>query len=154
MTYSQTVKERAVRIYGEDGGPEAERVTGVPRRTIRRWVKVMSPASADPTAKAAAVRERVVTQWADYRTRESVAAGAQAAHLRQAVRQSVESDDATAAKQYAIAYGIMIDKADQLSDSATATVEAWASSTLDVSLQGLVGRMEQVIHTGVRETNP
>jgi hypothetical protein len=43
----------------------------------------------------------------------------------------------------AIAYGIFIDKAEILSNQATARIEVWAESEVDVELRRLIAEMEE-----------
>ena len=143
--YTDEQREQAVALANEVGPSEASRQLGIPRRTISSW---RTPAQADDektkTARAVAA-ERVATQWADYRSSEAASAGASANRIRREISNRLENASGREIRDLATAYGIMIDKAEKLSDEATARIEVWAESELDRDLRALVDEMEERI---------
>lgn len=157
MKYTPQQRTEAVNAYTTHGTAEASRRTGIPPRTIRTWAKQAGATAAtaaanqknSPPAKAEEAT-RVIHAWGDYREREAMAAGAEAAHARQTLRHHLDQGDTKAAKDCGVIYGIMVDKAELLSGRATQRVEAWATSELDRSLRELVDEMENVVRRGER----
>lgn len=151
--YTPEQRQQAVALYQQVGTAETSRQTGIPTRTILTWASeagAVAHAGREKTAEArAASAERVVADWADYRSREAAAAGATANRLR---RELVERMEAGAAgrdvQAMAIAYGIMVDKAELLSGNATSRIETWATSELDRDLRSLIAEMEDQIREG------
>lgn len=141
-SYTDDQRKHAVALADEVGPAEASRRTGIPRRTISAW---REPAQADvekTQAARAAGNERVQRQWADFREQEALSAGAAANRLRQKIVESAERNDASMTRSAAVAYGILIDKAELLSGQATQRIEHWAESEADRDLRKLVAEME------------
>ena len=156
-TYTDAQREHAVDLAAEHGPTEASKLLDIPRRTISDWMKkagVEPPqANTEKTTKARAVAaERVATAWADYRENEATAAGATANRIRQEIRKRVDDGaDGSDIRHLATAYGILVDKAEKLSDRATQRIEVWSESELDRDLRTLVAEMEDRIR-GEEET--
>lgn len=150
--YTDAQREHAVTLAAEHGPTHASKALDIPRRTISDWMKkagVEPPqANTKKTTNARAVAaERVATEWSDFRAREATAAGAAANRLRREIMARVESGRAEGPdiRSFATAYGILIDKAEKLSDRATQRIEVWAESELDRDLRSLVNEMEDRI---------
>lgn len=168
--YTPTQKAEALDLYDNHGTAEAARQTGISPTSIKRWARQAGrvvQASTEKTATArAANAERVQRAWGDYREAEAMGAGAAASRFRSLAvdaaegtetREDVydpdtgrtravvtgEPPDARAAKDLAIAYGILIDKAELLSDRATSRIETWAESDVDRALRDAVAEMEK-----------
>lgn len=144
-TYPPEERATAVSLYQQVGPAEASRQTGIPQRTILEWAKaegVIAQANQERTAEARAVNaERVAVAWGDYREQEAAAAGATANFTRQALRRSVEAGESRAARELAVVYGILIDKAELLSGKATSRIEVWAESQMAVELEEMVNEV-------------
>lgn len=151
-SYTDDQRAEALALHLEHGTAEAARRTGIPTRTIIRWAGdagQTAHATRERTEEArAAAAQAVSAVWADYRSREAAAAGAAATAARRAVVDAVHEGDGSNARNLAIAYGIMIDKAELLSGNATSRIETWAQTELDRDLRALVGEMEEVVRNG------
>jgi len=153
--YPAEEREAALALYTQHGAAEASRRSGIPDRTILSWAKAAGiTAGADPEktrAMTAAHAERVQRTWADFRENEALAAGAAANVLRTRIRDLVASEaPGREVQAHAIAYGILIDKAELLSGQASQRIEVWAQTELDVELRGLIVKMED----SIRERSP
>jgi hypothetical protein len=144
--YPQEVKDEALRLYREVGTAEAARRTGVSPRQVRHWAKqagLVTIPEQDAIASAhAAAAIRVAAEWADYRSREALAAGAAAVRFRQEAAEASAAGNANLLRARIIAYAILIDKAEILSGKAAEHVDAWAETDLDRELQTLAASME------------
>jgi hypothetical protein len=153
--YTPDQRDEAVRLWQEHGTAEAARRTGISGRTIVRWASEAGLMTHDNVQKTADARvaaaERVALAWADYREQEAVSAGAAAARLRRELLEAsqsatVDEDHRTAwtglLRARAIAYGILIDKAEALSTSVANTAAEWVESDLDREIRSLLDEME------------
>lgn len=125
-----------VRIAYENGASLAEcaKLAGVAsKETIRR--RAASEGWERRTAEAIALADRRREQtaaattasqvaWAERRSAEADAAGVYAARARQAIIQAIDQGDSQMTRAAAIAYGILIDKAQVLSGGVTDRTEA------------------------------
>lgn len=147
--YTPDQKAEAVTLADEVGPAEASRRLDIPVRSIAEWRKgsPSTQANAKNTSEARAkAAERVALSWADYRSNEAAAAGAAANRLRRELIARVEGGvEGRDLQAVATAYGIMVDKAEKLSDQATQRIEMWAESELDRDLKKLVAEMEEKI---------
>lgn len=95
---------------------------GVNREKIRRtaiaegWVRHEEPAGL---ARTEAARQRALSKWAERRESEADAAGITAAIARQRLVQALQGGDDKMTRASAVAYGILIDKAQLLAGDAT-----------------------------------
>jgi hypothetical protein len=148
-------REAALALFDEYGAAETARRTGIPVRTVTEWASkagLIAPADAEKTRAAhAATADRVQRTWADFRENEALSAGAAANVLRTRIRDLVASQaPGREVQAHAVAYGILIDKAELLSGQASQRIEVWAQTDLDVELRGLIVKMEDTI----RERRP
>jgi len=154
-TYTDEQREEALQMYIEHGTAHTSDTLGIPKRTLLDWAKaagVTAQANAEQTADARAVQaERVQAAWGDFREQEALGAGSAAARLRNGVIAASANNDAQLIRARAIAYGIMIDKAELLSGRATSRIETWAESELDREIRDLVEKMEDRILQDVAE---
>ena len=142
--HTTAAKARAVAIYQTQGSAQAAETLGVSKRTILTWAKDAGATSREG-AKRTAEASRVQRAWGDFREGEALAAGEAAGTLRGKV---LDADKSRDAKDWAIAYGIFIDKAELLSGRATSRVETWAESEVDAELRRGVREFEQVTRQG------
>lgn len=95
---------------------------GVSREKVRRtaiaegWVRHEEPAGM---ARTEAARQRALSKWAERREAEADAAGITAAIARQRLVQALQGGDDKMTRASAVAYGILIDKAQLLAGDAT-----------------------------------
>ena len=161
--YTTEQKEEAVNTWQELGTAEASRQTGIPGRTLRRWANdkgLVSQANAQKTGEArAAGALKAATAWGDFREAEALSAGAAAARLRNRLlegriipgREDKNGNpvfvpiEAKEVKDLAVAYGILVDKAELLSGKATSRIEVWAESELDRDLKQAMAEMEEMV---------
>lgn len=148
-TYTDEQRTEALSLYQDIGTTATSKRLSIPRRTILEWAKaagLIARADAGKTAAATAANvERVQAAWGDYREREALGAGAAAVKLREGVLTASEAENERLLRARAIAYGIMIDKAELLSGRATQRIETWAESELDASIRHLIREMEDRI---------
>ncbi len=145
-TYTDTDRTEALEAYTKLGTAEAARQTGISPTTIKRWAAQAGQVVQTNTEKTATARAanaaRVQQAWGDFREGEALSAGAAASKVRKALLDAVENLSARSAKDLAVVYGILIDKAELLSGNATERVEHWAESEVDTELRRLVAEME------------
>ena len=147
-TYTDTDRTQALDLHTEHGTAETARRTGISTTTITRWVReagrtVQTDVEKTATARAAAA-ERVQQAWGDFRAGEAMQAGAMAGRARNRLAEALDEPKWSSgrAKELAVVYGIMIDKAELLSGNATERIEHWAESEVDNELRRLITEME------------
>lgn len=102
---------------------------GVNREKIRRtaiaerWVRHEEPAGM---ARTEAARQRALSKWAERREAEADAAGITAAIARQRLVYALQAGDDKMTRASAVAYGILVDKAQLLAGGVTARTEVAA----------------------------
>jgi hypothetical protein len=147
--YTPEQKQQVIALWPEFGTAETERLTGVPARTIIRYVNeagLMTQDRQEKTAEArAALSEKVAAAWGDFRAQEALAAGSAANRMRRAAIEASDERDAGLLKARVVAYGIFIDKAELLSGQATQRIEMWAESEIDRDLKKAIEEMEERI---------
>lgn len=152
MTYTDEQKHQVLTLWPELGTAETERTTGVPARTLLRWVNdagLMTHANQEKTSEArAASAERVTNAWGDFRAQEALAAGAAANRMRREALEASTERNATLLKARVVAYGIFIDKAELLSGQATQRIQVWAESEIDRDLREAMAELEDRIRGG------
>ena len=145
-SYTDTEKAEALNLYDEHGTAEASRRTGISGTSIKRWAAQAGRVVQTSTQKTATARAanaaRVQQAWGDFREGEALSAGAAASVVRKALLAAVENLSARDARELAVTYGILIDKAELLSGNATERIEHWAESEVDAELRRLVTEME------------
>ena len=172
MPYTTTDKQQALELWQTAGTAETARRTGINGRTLTRWAKAAGLMTEDRQQKTtelrAAAAEKVSEVWADYRSKEAAASGATASRMRNAILEQVEGEpimetvngdqvqvgvrvDGRNLQSLAVAYGILVDKAELLSGNATARIDTWATSEVDTALKDLVVEMEDTIRTAAAE---
>lgn len=172
-TYTDEDQARALTAYTEHGPAKAEEMTGISRRTISRWATdaglVPTSQRVKTTEARAANATRVANAWGDFREQEAMAAGAAAVAARNRLRDLIagkvrvknpEADeptvilelDAPVIRAVSVAYGILIDKAEQLSGQATERIELWSESQVDAELREAMSLMEDRIRSGEKES--
>jgi len=166
MQYTDTDKQQALELWEALGTAEASRRTSITPRTLTRWAKAAGLMTQDRQQKTtearAAAAQQVSEVWADYRSKEAAASGATASRLRNAIleqvdgepiMETIDGDEVRIGTQVngrnlqslAVAYGILVDKAELLSGHATERIESFAVTEADVALRDLVGQMEDTI---------
>ncbi len=114
---------------------EAARAGGTNRETVRRraiddgWQRndeQAEQAAEERRRQGEAARIEADRRWSNRRSREADAAGITAARARQAIIEAITDKDEKMIRATAVAYGILIDKAQLLSGAATvmSTAEA------------------------------
>lgn len=146
-TYTEAEKAQAVELFRTQGATAAAKVVGTNKQNVSVWAKqagVVTEFTHEASASARAVAgERVTAEWADYRSKEAAAAGATANRLRREVISRLEAGaNGRELQAVATAYGIMIDKAEILSDRATSRIEIWAESEVDRELAAAMAELE------------
>lgn len=147
--YTDQQRQQVLTMWPEMGTAETERLTGVPARTILRYVNdagLMTQDRQQKTADArAAAAERVTNAWADFRASEALAAGAAANRMRREALEASAERNASLLRARVVAYGIFIDKAELLSGQATQRIQVWSESEVDRDLRAAMAEMEERI---------
>ena len=123
-----------VRTAWENGASNAEagKVIGITREPVRKRAKAEGWTKNTPEAQEIAEARRQRTEaarmeaerkWANRRSNEADAAGVTAARARQAIVDALVAKDDKMTRASAIAYGILVDKAQLLSGDATARID-------------------------------
>jgi len=115
---SQDQRDEALRLYEEFGPAEASRRTGIKRATISQWARREGLVTAR-LATTEAARDAARKQWDRRRLVEADEAGEAASYLRQRTLELAKDGKAGDARHMAVAYAIMIDKAQLLSGEVT-----------------------------------
>jgi hypothetical protein len=144
--YSEEQRLEALELYKQHGPSEASRRTGAPVKTIASWAARAGVQTSAPQ-KAADAIERQRLNWASQRLIEADAAGTDASEVRNKMLTLVRDEQTQKAQQLATVYGVLVDKAQLLSGSATSRSEITDSDTfskqLDAYLQGKADAYEQ-----------
>lgn len=132
--YTDTQKREALELYVVHGTAETARRTGIPVRTIGRWVKD-ADAVAYAAPKKAIEASRLRNEDRRLRLRELL--------LLKGVEllEAMDANDARAAKDLSIAVGVLLDKYRLEAGEVTDRRET-VSSELDSELQRLVGKLK------------
>jgi transposase-like protein len=149
--YTDTQKAAAVKLYDEHGTAETAKRTGITPRTIRRWAKDaghVSEDNAQKTTKArAAGAQQVAEAWGNFREAEATGAGTTATKVRDAIVAAVDHGRRSReARDLAVVYGILIDKAELLSGNATQRVQVWAEDAVDAELRAMLADLDEVVN--------
>ncbi len=149
--YTDKQRAAAVALYDEHGTAETAKRTGINPRTIRRWAKDaghVSEDNAEKTTKArAAGAQQVAEAWGDFRAAEATGAGTTATQVRDAILAAVvHGGRSRQARDLAVTYGILVDKAELLSGNATERVAVWAETEVDVELRAMVAEFDEVVN--------
>lgn len=132
----------------EAGGSNREvgRLIGVSRETVRKRASVegwqRQPGTAAQVAEqrrqqADAATQAARVKWAQRRSEEADAAGITAAVARQQIVTALRSNDPAMTKAAAIAYGVLIDKAQLLAGEATTRTEHVTVDAVDAEIARL-----------------
>ena len=117
--------------------PEAAKFVGVAGETVRNRAKregwqrndeEAAKRAAERAERSHAARMEAERKWANRRSTEADAAGITAARARQAIVDALTAKDDKMTRASAIAYGILIDKAQLLSGDATARIASGPSA--------------------------
>ena len=149
--YTDKQRAAAVALYDEHGTAETAKRTGITPRTIRRWAKDAGHVSEDNTKKTTKARavgaQRVAEAWGTFREAEASGAGTTATQVRDAIVAAVDHGKRTReARDLAVVYGILIDKAELLSGNATQRVQVWAESEVDAELRAMLAEFDEVVN--------
>ncbi len=168
MQYTDDDKTQALELWETLGTAETSRRTGITGRTLTRWAKADGRMTEDRQQKTTEARaagaQQVSEVWAEYRSKEAAASGATASRMRNAILEQVDGTpimekigddevqvgtkiDGRNLQSLAVAYGILIDKAELLSGNATERIESFAVTEADIALRELVVQMEDTIRT-------
>lgn len=108
----------SLRAIGAAVGVSREKVRTVAK--AEGWVRHEQPAGL---AQTEAARQRSHTRWAERRTEEADAAGITAAIARQRLIEALRAGDDKMTRASAVAYGILVDKAQLLTGGVTSRTE-------------------------------
>jgi len=154
--YSKNARETALVIYKEQGPAEAAKQTGINGGTIRKWAveagvtedRTKNTRKATEAAAADAARKREQIKL-DCRNRAVDLINRMAEQHTMFVgkdgkRVEVDRADASACREYAIAVGILVDKAELLDGRATSREEHRNVDQLDREIDALLSNPDRV----------
>jgi hypothetical protein len=116
--YPADVRVQALALYGNHGGAEASRQTGVPAPTIRSWAHRDGIATGC-TEKTRAATKAARLRWEERRLELAHRVGEQAEEALRRTAKEIKSGKAADAKNMATTLAILIDKAGLLTGSTT-----------------------------------
>jgi hypothetical protein len=148
--YSKRARETALKIYVEDGPAVAAKETGISATTIRQWAKrsgvtddrqkrtqaMIEAASRDAAEKRETIklqcRRRALDLLERFDTRHEYFVG------KDGDRAALDNPTAGDIKDYSIAIGVLIDKAELLDGRATDRTEHRSTDQLDREIEKLL----------------
>lgn len=149
-TYTPEEKERALKLFADQGAAAAARETDIPRTTISRWAST-SGVMSDRAEKTRVATEAAAVHAAAKREALKSASRERAldliermahAHIefvgKDGRREEIDKATAGACKDYAIAAGVLIDKAELLDGRATSRNEIRNIDQLDGEIERLL----------------
>lgn len=129
-TYTQPEKADAVALYVEHGLAEAHHRTGIPKVNLKRWANTQGVDTAAigerASAKTAAATQASQQRWADLRAAMADRSGDMATRVLAVCEQYLEELVPTSVRDLqslATTFGILVDKAQVLSNGATERIE-------------------------------
>lgn len=129
-TYTDTQKADAVNLYVEHGLAEAHHRTGIPKVNLKRWANTQGVDTAAigerASAKTAAATQASQQRWADLRAAMADRSGDMATRVLAVCEQYLEELVPTSVRDLqslATTFGILVDKAQVLSNGATERIE-------------------------------
>lgn len=151
--YSAKAKKEALRIYTEEGPGEAAKQTGISATTIRNWAR-RSGATVDREKRTQRATEAAAAAAAVKRERLKVECREKALELldrfdrqheyfvgKDGDRKALDNPQAGDIKDYAIAIGVLIDKAELLDGRATSREEHRSVDQLDREIDRLLSEV-------------
>jgi transposase-like protein len=144
-TYSDEERANAVDLYAKHGPSEAARLTNIPMKTIASWANRDGVQTSAPRV-ALSANEANRVKWETRRLEEANDAGADAARVREAMVAAALAGAAKQANQLYNVYGVLIDKAQLLSGSATSRTETVDKDEFASFLLGARTALEQKEH--------
>lgn len=148
--YSQNAKDTALAIYMDEGASVAAKETGISADTIRRWAS-RAGVSEDRAKSTQKATEQAAQDAALKREQIKVDCRNRAVDLIQRMseehtmfvgkdgrRVQIDRADASACREYAVAVGILIDKAELLDGRATSREEHRNVDQLDREIESLL----------------
>lgn len=148
MTSTSSSDWARARAAWEAGGSNREvaRLIGVSRETVRKraategWQRrdaAVAAAAEERRRNADAATQAARVKWAERRSEEADAAGITAAVARQQIVTALRGGDPAMTKAAAVAYGILIDKAQLLAGEATTRHEHVTTDAVDAEIRRL-----------------
>jgi hypothetical protein len=125
--HNEAEQAEALDLYAKFGAAEAARTTGIEAATIRQWAS-RSGMSRDKSKKTAAACEANRVEYQNRRLDLACRTCQVAASTLEYVQVAGDMDDARAAKDYAVAYGVLVDKMSAL----TACIDAVSPGSVNV----------------------
>jgi hypothetical protein len=148
--YDDKQKAEALSLYAEHGPAEAGRRTGIPRTTISRWagetgVRTDREAKTREATKAAAEKAAKLRETLKSNCRDravDLIHRMEEMHVefvgKDGRREEVAKATAAACKDYAVAVGVLIDKAELLDGRATSRQETRNIDQMDREIERLL----------------
>lgn len=157
MTSKPTPDWPRARAAWEAGGSNREvgRLIGVSRETVRKraadegWQRrdaAVAAAAEERRRNAEAATQAARLKWAERRAEEADAAGITAAVARQQIVTALRSNDPAMTKAAAVAYGVLIDKAQLLAGEATSRHEHVTTDAVDAEIARLEAELAAAAH--------
>ena len=143
--YSEEQRRNALALYKEHGPSKASRQCGIPQKTISSWAKRGGVQSDAPQKTKAAV-EAARLKWAERRTDEANEAGHDAQSVRLMMLALAMDEQTKKAQELATVYGVLIDKAQLLSGSATSRTEDVTRDVFEAYLKGAADTKASLEH--------
>ena len=108
--YGDDRRSEALRLYVEHGAAEASQRTNVAAATVRKWAS-RAGLARDRGQDTAAACEANRMNWQSRRLELAARTGALAAAALERVRVELAGGEARSAKDYAVTFGVLVDKA-------------------------------------------
>lgn len=148
--YTEEQKREALKLYREHGAAEAAKRTGIPRGTIAAWANKVG-ATTERLEKTRKATEAAADRAAKLREDLKLDCRDRAVDLIQRMtelhiefvgkdgrREEIDRASAAACKDYAVAAGVLIDKAELLDGRATSRQETRNIDQMDREIERLL----------------
>lgn len=154
--YSKKARETALKLYVEDGPGAAAKETGISRSTISKWATRAGVAD-DRTKSTQKATEAAAAEAARQREQIKVECRRQALEMirrlgirheyfvgKEGTRRDLDLPTASDVREYSVAIGVLIDKAELLDGRATDRTETRSVDQLDREIDKLLSGESRV----------
>lgn len=146
--WDSETKRQALSTYAEQGGRAASAATGVPEATIRNWVTRERQRAGEaieraPTSDVVVIPPRQAEPWPVARDSLVADLGTAAVEALEATRKAIERGELRDARDGSVCLGVLIDKAQLLSGSATSRSESFTAHASSSEVRAEIERLER-----------
>ena len=134
--HSEAQRAKALDLYARFGAAEAAKTTGIDASTIRQWAS-RSGLSRDKSKKTSAACEANRVESQNRRLELARRTDEVATSVLEYVQVACDEGDARAAKDYAVVFGVLVDKTSVLTSRGDAVSRDWVDPDAGMTIEEL-----------------